>query len=194
MREGDEVNELHLPAPAMTASISPLFSLIRNAISDLNNMNANMGYQLNRQTKKLERSFRRDSLTGLQNRVVLQERLHSIEADEHLLTLKLLNFSHINEKYGYRVGDQLLKDLSMHFSNRLRKRLGKLATLQLYSIGVGEWAFLFKAETSNEVIMQQFTRFVDAVEQTNFEPSGLRDIDYLSISLCGGLVLSLIHI
>ncbi|EDP57430.1 EAL domain-containing protein [Vibrio sp. AND4] len=188
MREGDEVNELHLPAPAMTASISPLFSLIRNAISDLNNMNANMGYQLNRQTKKLERSFRRDSLTGLQNRVVLQERLHSIEADEHLLTLKLLNFSHINEKYGYRVGDQLLKDLSMHFSHRLRKRLGKLATLQLYSIGVGEWAFLFKAETSNEVIMQQFTRFVDAVEQTNFEPSGLRDIDYLSISLCGGLV------
>ncbi|MDW3642763.1 sensor domain-containing phosphodiesterase, partial [Vibrio sp. 1291-1] len=103
-------------------------------------------------------------------------------------TLKLLNFSHINEKYGYRVGDQLLKDLSMHFTNRLRKRLGMPAALQLYSIGVGEWAFVFKAEQSSETIKQHFTRFADAVEQTNFEPLGLREIDYLSISLCGGLV------
>ncbi|KIP66787.1 bifunctional diguanylate cyclase/phosphodiesterase [Vibrio jasicida] len=188
MREGDEVTALNMPQQEVSTSISPLFSLIRNAIGDLNNMNAHMGYQLDRQAKKLEQSFRRDSRTGLQNRVALQERLISIDTDEHLLTLKLLNFSHINEKYGYRVGDQLLKDLSMHFSNRLRKRLGKPAALQLYSIGVGEWAFLFKADTSSEAIKQHFTRFADAVEQTNFEPSGLRDIDYLSISLCGGLV------
>ncbi|EVT80614.1 EAL domain-containing protein [Vibrio parahaemolyticus] len=114
--------------------------------------------------------------------------LSHIDCDEHLLTLKLLNFSHINEKYGYRVGDQLLKDLSMHFTNRLRKRLGMPAALQLYSIGVGEWAFVFKAEQSSETIKQHFTRFADAVEQTNFEPLGLREIDYLSISLCGGLV------
>lgn len=188
MREGDEVTALNMPQQEVSTSISPLFSLIRNAIGDLNNMNAHMGYQLDRQAKKLEQSFRRDSRTGLQNRVALQERLISIDTDEHLLTLKLLNFSHINEKYGYRVGDQLLKDLSMHFSNRLRKRLGKPAALQLYSIGVGEWAFLFKADGSSEMIKQHFTRFADAVEQTNFEPSGLRDIDYLSISLCGGLV------
>ncbi|MCV5638858.1 GGDEF domain-containing protein, partial [Escherichia coli] len=102
-----------LPKPQVSASISPLFSLIRNAIGDLNHMNAHMGYQLDRQTRKLQESYRRDSRTGLQNRVALQERLSHIDCDEHLLTLKLLNFSHINEKYGYRVGDQLLKDLSM---------------------------------------------------------------------------------
>ncbi|EHH1217897.1 EAL domain-containing protein [Vibrio parahaemolyticus] len=188
MREGDEVQSLNLPKPQVSASISPLFSLIRNAIGDLNHMNAHMGYQLDRQTRKLQESYRRDSRTGLQNRVALQERLSHIDCDEHLLTLKLLNFSHINEKYGYRVGDQLLKDLSMHFTNRLRKRLGMPAALQLYSIGVGEWAFVFKAEQSSETIKQHFTRFADAVEQTNFEPLGLREIDYLSISLCGGLV------
>ncbi|MCC3802781.1 EAL domain-containing protein [Vibrio parahaemolyticus] len=184
----DEVQSLNLPKPQVSASISPLFSLIRNAIGDLNHMNAHMGYQLDRQTRKLQESYRRDSRTGLQNRVALQERLSHIDCDEHLLTLKLLNFSHINEKYGYRVGDQLLKDLSMHFTNRLRKRLGMPAALQLYSIGVGEWAFVFKAEQSSETIKQHFTRFADAVEQTNFEPLGLREIDYLSISLCGGLV------
>ncbi|MCE9845501.1 EAL domain-containing protein [Vibrio antiquarius] len=188
MREGDEVQALNLPKSPVSSSISPLFSLIRNAIGDLNHMNAHMGYQLDRQTRKLQESYRRDSRTGLQNRVALQERLSSIDLDEHLLTLKLLNFSHINEKYGYRVGDQLLKDLSMHFTNRLRKRFGMPTALQLYSIGVGEWAFIFKADQSSETIKQHFTRFADAVEQTNFEPIGLREIDYLSISLCGGLV------
>ncbi|WP_447062448.1 EAL domain-containing protein [Vibrio alginolyticus] len=188
MREGDEVQTLNLPKSPVSSSISPLFSLIRNAIGDLNHMNAHMGYQLDRQTRKLQESYRRDSRTGLQNRVALQERLSNIDLDEHLLTLKLLNFSHINEKYGYRVGDQLLKDLSMHFTNRLRKRFGMPTALQLYSIGVGEWAFIFKADQSSETIKQHFTRFADAVEQTNFEPIGLREIDYLSISLCGGLV------
>ncbi|MDF4377419.1 GGDEF domain-containing protein, partial [Vibrio parahaemolyticus] len=168
MREGDEVQTLNLPKSPVSSSISPLFSLIRNAIGDLNHMNAHMGYQLDRQTRKLQESYRRDSRTGLQNRVALQERLSNIDLDEHLLTLKLLNFSHINEKYGYRVGDQLLKDLSMHFTNRLRKRFGMPTALQLYSIGVGEWAFIFKADQSSETIKQHFTRFADAVEQTNF--------------------------
>ncbi|MCV5900606.1 hypothetical protein OFN63_31410, partial [Escherichia coli] len=75
MREGDEVQSLNLPKPQVSASISPLFSLIRNAIGDLNHMNAHMGYQLDRQTRKLQESYRRDRRTGLQNRVALQERL-----------------------------------------------------------------------------------------------------------------------
>ncbi|MCQ4504644.1 hypothetical protein NON27_31530, partial [Vibrio parahaemolyticus] len=74
--------------------------------------------------RKLQESYRRDSRTGLQNLVALQERLSHIDCDEHLLTLKLLNFSHINEKYVYLVGDKMIKDLSFHFTNRLIKRLG----------------------------------------------------------------------
>ncbi|CAH1567200.1 bifunctional diguanylate cyclase/phosphodiesterase [Vibrio rotiferianus] len=188
LREGDEVASLSVLGDEVSSSISPLFSLIRNAISDLNEMNTHMEYQLERQARKLHESFRHDTRTGLKNRVALQEALNDLDDEEHLLTLKLLNFSHINEKYGYRVGDQLLNDLSLHFSNRLRKRLGKPAALQLYSIGVGEWAFVFKADASSEVIKQHFTRFADAIEQTNFEPRGLLNIDYLTVSLCGGLV------
>ncbi|MDF2155907.1 EAL domain-containing protein [Vibrio sp. CAU 1672] len=188
LREGREVTALSMPSEESRHSISPLFNLIRNAIADLNSVNSHMEYLLERQAKKLQKSFRLDSRTGLQNRLALQDRLLAIEADEHLITLKLLNFNHINEKYGYSVGDQLLQDLSRHFRSRLRKRLGKQASLQLYSIGVGEWAFLFKADSASEVIKQHFSRFADAVEQTNFEPKGLTDVDSLTVSLCGGLV------
>lgn len=187
MRESDEVTELKLPADDIDSTISPLFCLIRNAIADLDQVQSHMEYQLERQTLKLQESYRRDSRTGLQNRIALKEYLSAIRDDEHLLTLKLLNFSHINEKYGYQVGDELLRMLSVSFLTRLRRRLGKQADMQLYSIGVGEWAFVFRAEICGETIKQQFTRFADVIEQTNFEPSGLEQVDYLSISLCGGL-------
>ncbi|EJK2116229.1 EAL domain-containing protein [Vibrio navarrensis] len=187
LRESDEVTRFNLPSNEISSSISPLFCLIRSAIADLDNMNAHMEYQLERQAMRLQESYRRDSRTGLPNRIALKEYLNDIQADEHLLTLKLLNFNHINEKYGYQVGDELLQMLSVHFTTRLRKRLGKGANLRIYSIGVGEWAFIFRAGLCGETIKQLFTRFADLIEQTNFEPSGLEHVDYLSISLCGGL-------
>ncbi len=188
MRESDEVQSFNLPKDDVASNnISPLFSLIRNAINDLDYMNGQMEYQLERHARKLQESYRRDARTGLRNRVALQEHLNQIRDDEHLVTLKLLNFSQINDKYGYPVGDQLLKDLSLSFTNRIRKRLGTSAELNLYSIGVGEWAFVFRANQSSEAIQAQFARFADMVEQTNFEPRGLNNVDYLSVSLCGGL-------
>lgn len=166
-------------------SVSPLFSLIRNAIADVDEMNNNMEQKLLEQAHKLTESYRFDRRTGLLNRTVLKERLTKIVQSEHLLTLKLTNFNQVNEKYGYQVGDQLLQDLSQYFQEQLWQRFGGAS--ELYSIGIGEWAAVFSSERTSVFIRQRFTEFVDEIEHVNFEPYGLPDLDYLSVSLCGGL-------
>ena len=105
--------------------------------------------------------------------------------DSHLLTLKVTTFGQINEKYGYRVGDKLLHDLSEYLQKALLKFFDE--SCQLYSIGIGEWAVVFDSWASQEQIHQRFSEFADQTEHVNFEPMGLPDIDYLSVSVCAGV-------
>ncbi|MEC7940947.1 MAG: EAL domain-containing protein [Pseudomonadota bacterium] len=188
MRESDEVNEFRCEDFKCDSTVSPLLNLVRNAVADLDSMNTQMEKKLHQQARRLTESYRIDSLTGLPNRIVLKERLNTILFTEHLLTLKLTNFHEVNDKYGYQVGDQLLLDLSNHLVERLQLRVVKRSKIkvELFSIGVGEWAIIFNTSAGGAKIKERFVEFADEVERVNFEPYGLTDIDYLSVSLCGG--------
>ncbi|MFS1958456.1 EAL domain-containing protein [Vibrio cyclitrophicus] len=188
MRESDEIDEFRCGGYQRDSTVSPLLNLVRNAVADLDSMNIQMEEKLHQQARRLTESYRIDSRTGLPNRIVLKERLNMILFTEHLLTLKLTNFHQVNEKYGYQVGDQLLQDLSNYFVERLHLRVVKESKVkvELFSIGVGEWAIIFNASVDSTKIEQRFVEFADDIEHTNFEPYGLTDIDYLSVSLCGG--------
>ncbi|RTZ13773.1 EAL domain-containing protein [Vibrio aquaticus] len=167
--------------------ISPLFHLIRHSIDELDQTQKGMENKLAKQAEKLIESYRLDKHTGLKNRVALQERLKSLKADEHVITIKLSNFHQVNEKYGYQVADELIRDLSDHFIERLSQRRGNDFVKNLYYIGTAEWAIVFKAEVSSELIQREFSAFADQMERINFEPYGLPDIDYLSVSITGGI-------
>lgn len=166
--------------------IAPLFCLIRNALADVDRMNQNLEQKIQTQASLLTSSYRVDRRTGLPNREALRERLSLMGKDDHLITLKLTNFSRINEKYGYQVGDQLLQDLSDHFQQYMNQMLAGRSTL--YAIGVGEWACVFRSDYGSDYIHQQFSAFVEQLENFNFEPYGLPEVDYLSVSLCAGFV------
>ncbi|WP_252020975.1 EAL domain-containing protein [Vibrio sp. SCSIO 43136] len=186
LSEESNVTELHSSSNYYAGhQVSPLFTLIRNAISDVEEMNNNMEQKLMEQAHKLTESYRFDRRTGLPNRQVLKERLGKMLQNEHLLTVKLTNLSQVNEKYGYQVGDKLLMDLSHYFIEQLKDGFGEAASL--YSIGVGEWAAIFYSERTSAFIRQKFTDFIDQIEHVNFEPYGLPELDYLSVSACGGL-------
>ena len=188
MRESDKVNEFRCEDFKCDSTVSPLLNLVRNAVADLDSMNTQMEKKLHQQARRLTESYRIDSLTRLPNRIVLKERLNTILFTEHLLTLKLTNFHEVNDKYGYQVGDQLLLDLSNHLVERLQLRVVKRSKIkvELFSIGVGEWAIIFNTSAIGARIKERFVEFADEVERVNFEPYGLTDIDYLSVSLCGG--------
>ena len=187
IRESQDLREFYRSEQKSESTVSPLLNLVRNAVADLDQINAEMEKKLHQQARKLTDNYRIDSRTGLPNRMALKERLDELAFSEHLLTLKLTNFNHVNEKYGYQVGDQLLLDLSSHFIHRLEKRLSQIPLkISLFSIGVGEWALIFNANTESHLIKQKFVQFADGIERINFEPYGLSDVDYLSVSLCGG--------
>ncbi|MDW6002580.1 bifunctional diguanylate cyclase/phosphodiesterase [Vibrio mangrovi] len=167
-------------------SVSPLFSLIRNSFLDLDEMNLNMANKLQAQAEALMQSYRTDPLTGLPNRAMLRERLARLAENEHLLSVKLTNFSRINEKYGYQVGDQIVQDLTRYFVQFLEEELPGRSTL--FSIGIGEWAAVFASNYSSEGIHYELSLFIDQLENMNFEPAGLPEVDYLSVSICTGMV------
>lgn len=174
-------------APSDAFSVSPLFHLIRYSIAELDQTRLEMEQKLAAQTERLINSYRIDKHTGLKNRVALQERLKVIKHDEHIVTLKLSNFHQVNEKYGYQVADELIRDLTEHFTQRLCELRGLEFVEHLYYIGTAEWALVFNAETSSEAIQQEFALFADQIEHINFEPYGLPEIDHLSISITGGI-------
>ncbi|MFP7709146.1 EAL domain-containing protein [Vibrio cyclitrophicus] len=184
LREGEGKAALPLETQPAT-NISPLFSLIRNALLDVDDMNNSMASKIQQQATALTASYRIDCRTGLPNRSVLREALSTMSFDSHLLTLKVTTFGQINEKYGYRVGDKLLHDLSEYLQKALLKFFDE--SCQLYSIGIGEWAVVFDSWASQEQIHQRFSEFADQTEHVNFEPMGLPDIDYLSVSVCAGV-------
>ena len=188
MRESDEIDEFRCDDFHCDSTVSPLLNLVRNAVADLGSINTQMEKKLHQQARRITESYRIDSLTELPNRIVLKERLNTILFTEHLLTLKLTNFHEVNDKYGYQVGDKLLLDLSNHLVERLQLRVVKRSKIkvELFSIGVGEWAIIFNASAGGAKIKERFVEFADEVERINFEPYGLTDIDYLSVSLCGG--------
>lgn len=166
--------------------VAPLFSLIRHSLSDLDEINHNLTHKIQSQATMMTASYRMDPRTGLPNRVVLREKLLRMTDGDHLLVLKLTNFNQINEKYGYKVGDKLLQDLSSHFQRYLQQHLPGRS--ELFAIGVGEWATVFGSAADETFIHLTFSQFVDQLEHVNFEPFGLPEVDYVSVSLCGGLV------
>lgn len=167
--------------------VSPLFQLINFTIDSLNETQKSMEVKLAQQTEKLINSYRLDKHTGLKNRVALQEKLKTVKLNEHVITLKLSNFHQVNEKYGYQVADELIRDLSDYFSQQLSKQHGSDFVKQLYYIGTAEWAIVFNSDVATEQIRQQFSQFADQIEHINFEPYGLPEVDYLSVSITGGI-------
>lgn len=174
------------PQSYFFGAMAPLFSLIQHSFVDLDEMNSNLVKTIEEQAHLLTKSYRVDRCTNLPNRAVLRERLAIMRNDEHLMTLKLTNFNQINEKYGYQVGDRLLQDLSRHFMESLVAHL--VDDDALYSIGIGEWAAIFSHKISAYSIYLDFSEFVDQLEHVNFEPFGLPNLDYLSVSLSAGLI------
>jgi EAL domain-containing protein (putative c-di-GMP-specific phosphodiesterase class I)/GGDEF domain-containing protein len=189
LREGDaepQTKSENRTPPSYAHSVSPIFSLIRHSLLDLDERNHSMAQQIKQQAEMLTQSYRVDIHTGLPNRLALRQRLESFGIKEHLLTLKLTNFSRINEKYGYIVGDKLLLDISEYFQNYIQQK--SYSTFEVFSIGIGEWAIVFKTSLNDDQLHYSFSEFADVLENVNFEPFGLPDIEYVSVSVNGGLV------
>ena len=181
----ETVNSLYSHSPR-EHNLTPLLSLIKSSIQDVDQMTLAMEKKISDQSLRLMHTYRTDRRTGLFNRIVLKERLESVTRMEHLLSFKLTNLSQVNEKYGYQVGDKLLQDVSHYLGTYLADAVH--TPVELYSIGIAEWGVVFDSDTNSEVLRKYITDFIEKIEHFSFEPYGLSDVDYLSVSISGGLI------
>lgn len=83
--------------------------------------------ELKRQQEALEHQAQHDALTGMPNRVLLNDRLQMAltrikrqDKKVALLFLDLDNFKHVNDGFGHTAGDNLLIELSQRLQGQLR--------------------------------------------------------------------------
>ncbi len=98
---------------------------------------------INNQQKMLERQATIDPLTGLFNRLLLNETLEQAVQLNHrtgismtLITIDLDHFKAINDTFGHNTGDKVLRDIGEFFDQRIRR------TDKVFRIGGEEFLVL----------------------------------------------------
>lgn len=132
-----------------------------------------LNHQLHEANVTLKHLARRDTLTGLYNRRVLEEVLTN-ESSRTMRTKRgfgiaiadIDNFKHINDTYGHDCGDIVLKELSTIFLKGIRN------TDTMGRWGGEEFLFVFP-ETSCQGAMIVIDRIRSRVEKMNLMCSGL---------------------
>jgi diguanylate cyclase (GGDEF)-like protein len=105
----------------------------------------------------------RDSLTGLYNHSKLFSDLMSYEHNKdkiYLVFIDLDDFKNINDKYGHKYGDEILKKFSQIVMRSLR------GNDKVYRYGGDEFVIIFRNITKENVV-KVINRIYDELEKTN---------------------------
>lgn len=124
----------------------------------------------------VERLSRRDTLTGIANRLVLMERLASVRGDAVLVIADIDHFKRVNDRHGHPGGDVVL----VHVARRLDDRLGAVGCVA--RIGGEEFAVLVEG--------MALDRVADLVEtaRQDIETSGIDLPDgTVSVTISAGI-------
>jgi diguanylate cyclase (GGDEF)-like protein/PAS domain S-box-containing protein len=119
-----------------------------------------------RYEKMLELQARHDPLTGLPNRLVIEDRLElalrQAERDKRLLAVLFIdldNFKPVNDRFGHVAGDVLLTELAA----RLRQAVRAVDTVARF--GGDEFVVLLSAPETEESVRQVATRLIEMINQ-----------------------------
>ena len=128
----------------------------------------NMRVGIAAREQKITRLAYEDSLTGLPNRVRIEERLDSLDptAEAAIVVLDLDRFAAINDALGHPVGDQLLRQVGMRLAHQLPP--GQM----LARLWGDEFAFLLEGMDKPAVL--EFSRTLLAALRAPLEVRGQR--------------------
>jgi len=113
--------------------------------------------QVERKTRDLVFQARHDDLTGLPNRLNLTERINKQLTNQtvsafSVLFIDLDRFKVINDSLGHQVGDELLREMSVHLQSRLT------SDSELFRMGGDEFILLVSGDP--EHVQKEAERFV----------------------------------
>ena len=120
-----------------------------------------------------------DFLTDLPNRNQLLEDLKTLQTPT-LLYLNIDDFTGLNDFYGTKVGDIVLKHIA-----KLLDKTSKNICSKLYKLNTDEFLLLFKEGVLTKISSQEImNNVIDSIEceKIEFSPK-----NFISITLCGGI-------
>lgn len=139
-------------------------------------------------TRRIEHLAMHDTLTDLPNRVALQQRIdESIPSGTPgaLLMLDIDHFKYVNDNYGHRTGDQLIRGVGSALRDMMRDFSG-----ELYRLGGDEFAIHLPGSLRQDAI-QVADRALETVQHYRLQASGSKGISNISTSI--GIALYPFH-
>ncbi len=115
--------------------------------------------RLKRMKRELETSLITDSLTGLGNRLAYQQQKHKMRHPV-LILANIERFKHINEFYGTRIGDKVLKSVA----RKLIESTPSSLQANHYRLGGDDFGILFEKENLSQALETLLQEFHDALE------------------------------
>jgi len=142
--------------------------------------------ELNRQKEKLQFQAHHDPLTGLANRILFQDRLDQaiIRSQRNktkvaLFFIDLDKFKPINDTYGHKAGDIVLKVLSKRIQDIIRKED------TLARIGGDEFVVIVEHILNTKDVVALSKKIIDVVSKPiDFEALSLSISASIGISIC----------
>ncbi len=132
---------------------------------------------LQRLRNTLEYSIRHDSLTDLPNRYSFEEDIKHVQ-NPFFILINIDDFRSINDLYGTRAGDYILRELARFLKSIVPEELGG----RVYRLGADDFGILFdmKLEISYEEIAKQI---IERIENHKF----VYENNEISISVTAGI-------
>ena len=127
--------------------------------------------KLNNLTDELYNLVRTDSLTQLDNRHKFDEDIEELE-NKILFLVNIDKFKHINNYYGSKIGDKVLKDVAKILKNIISSKYNA----RFYRLGADDFGILMKKDIANKddivkTIIEYFEKNELDIEQFRFKIS-----------------------
>jgi diguanylate cyclase (GGDEF)-like protein len=160
---------LHNCASALESSA--LYTLIREH-------NKNLEKIVAKRTRELEHQYGHDSLTGLPNRLLFQDRMKQAIArarrHKQMVTVLLLDldmFKRVNDTFGHAAGDELIKTVgkrlvdAIHGADTVTPR-GEHHSMTVSRLGGDEFGILITDLRSIDSVMRVIKRVIESVSES----------------------------
>lgn len=138
------------------------FESMQQRVSDysqeIRTINKDLEHKVSEQTQAVIRNLYHDNLTGLPNRLKLQEDL-SLNATNTVAIVNIDDFKEINDFFGIEAGDRLLKQIAFWLLEM---------KLRPYRIGGDEFAFLMESGLSDTVFCRDIENLLSLLSEKMF--------------------------
>ncbi len=143
-----------------------LANLVNTISNELAELNENLEQRIRESSTYIFRQAYFDKLTGLPNRISLIDTLDN-HLGEMVVLINIDNFSIINDFYGYKVGDQILKQIA-----ELLQKYASDYEFKAFKLPSDEFALILDIKNHQAVIEKHLKELLVKIEGTSFDFKG----------------------